>query len=242
MSDLKTTILREEKRFVLCTKPIGVSSQAENVKNKKSMIDVVANACNIPPESVFPVHRLDSEVGGVMVYAKNATAAKKLSSLVSERKMDKEYLAVVHGVPEKANDVLKDLLFKDSSKGKSFVVDKMRKGVKDASLEYSLVCSKEASPLGTLSLLHIKLHTGRTHQIRVQFSSRKLPLVGDRRYGSGNDGCPIALYSFKLAFEHPFVKKQKVEVSFMPQTDAFPWSLFENEISALNFGENYNDN
>ena len=232
MSKHITHIINEEKSFVLCTKPVGISSQAESGKDKESMLDVVSQALGIDVESVFPVHRLDTDTSGVMVYAKTPLAAKKLSALVFEHRMDKRYIAIVHGVPDEPCGVFKDFLFKDSSRGKSFVVDKMRKGVKDASLEYTVLSTIESQQYGRLSLVCIKLHTGRTHQIRVQFSSRNMPLVGDRRYG-GNDGCGMALHAYSLEFDNPFVKGKKVSGVFFPDVNELPWSIFADEIHKL---------
>ncbi len=123
---------------------------------------------------IYCVHRLDRAVGGVMVYARTTAAAAGLSRQIAARQFHKEYLAVVQGCPAEDSAVLRDLLFWDRSKNKSFVVKRQRGGVKDAELEYALL---EALP--ELSLLRVILHTGRTHQIRVQFSSRAMPLVGD---------------------------------------------------------------
>ncbi len=221
----KLAILLNEKSFAVCVKPQGVCSEDDGTET--CMPFLLAESLGTDRKSIYTVHRLDREVGGVMVYAKNEVCAKKLSALVSERKIIKEYIAVVHSRPPKESDTLTDLLFRDSHKNKSFVVDKMRKGVKEASLEYTLLASKPGGKFGEISLLKIRLHTGRTHQIRVQFSSRNMPLVGDRRYGGGKDGCAIALFSQRLSFEHPFSKGKTVDISFLPDAALEPWSEFE---------------
>ena len=159
-----------------------------------------------------------------MVFAKNKQAAAKMSQLISENRMSKSYYAVLCGKPEEDCAVLEDLLFKDSSKNKSFVVKRMRKGVKKASLEYKTVESVKTDS-GNLTLVKVKLHTGRTHQIRVQFSSRKLPLLGDGRYGGKSDKCDIALWSTEISFISPFNGQNLTFKAPLPQQ--YPWNLFE---------------
>lgn len=147
---------------------------------------------------VAVVHRLDKEVGGVMVYALTQKAAAGLSKAVQAHKLGKVYNAVLQGVPEREQAVLEDLLYHDKTRNKTYVVDRPRKGVKDASLEYEVVQSGSQR-----TLVQIRLHTGRTHQIRVQFASRKLPLVGDGKYGGKEPGLPLCLWSRELSFDHP---------------------------------------
>lgn len=169
---------------------------------------------------IYCVHRLDRAVGGVMVYARTAAAAAALSRQIAACQFHKEYLAVVQGRPEEDSAILRDLLFWDRAKNKSFVVKRQRGGVKDAELEYALL---EALP--ELSLLRVILHTGRTHQIRVQFSSRAMPLVGDVKYGSRYRDCALALWSHALGFRHPATGKA-MSFSAMPEL-VFPWNGFE---------------
>ena len=205
-------ILYEDKNLIFAVKPVGVLSQKGDGEN---MIDLLSQGRG----EVFPIHRLDTAVGGVMVFAKTSQAAAKLSALVSRNEMEKQYLAVLQGTPEKESDTLVDLLFKDSRKNKSFVVSRERKGVKKASLEYDLIKAEQ-----DLSLVKVKLHTGRTHQIRVQFASRKLPLLGDGKYGSKCNKCSVALWSHSLSFIHPF-SKERLTFSANPP-DSFPWNKF----------------
>ena len=169
---------------------------------------------------IYCVHRLDRAVGGVMVYARTPAAAAGLSRQIAARQLHKEYLAVVQGRPNEEGAVLRDLLFWDRAKNKSFVVKRQRGGVKDAELEYSLL---EALP--ELSLLRVILHTGRTHQIRVQFSSRAMPLVGDVKYGSRYRDCALALWSHALGFRHP-ATGEAMSFSAIPEA-VFPWNGFE---------------
>ena len=143
----------------------------------------------------YTVHRLDLNVGGVMVYARTKTAAAALSRAIQEGTMVKEYVALVHGVPEEEGD-WSDLLLKDARKNKVFVVDRMRKGVKDARLTFTRLTEDDPS------LVRIRLYTGRSHQIRVQFASRKHPLVGDHKYGARDDRDAPLLYSCRITFPY----------------------------------------
>ena len=209
-------ILFEDKHLIFAVKPVGVLSQSGDGEN---MIDLLS----VGRGEIFPIHRLDKNVGGVMIFAKTKSAAARLSDMVQKNEIRKEYLAVVCGVPQEKSAVLKDLLFKDSSKNKSFVVKRMRKGVKEASLEYETLGTVKKGE-NSLSLLKILLHTGRTHQIRVQFSSRKLPLLGDRRYGGKSAECDVALFSHSLTLKHPFTGEE-LHFEAEPQSE-YPWNLF----------------
>lgn len=168
-----------DKDMVVCVKPVGMDAEH----------DVPAALGG----EIFPIHRLDKNVGGVMVYAKTRQAAAALSRAVQEGTMVKEYVALVHGCPPEAGD-WEDLLWKDSQKNKVFVVSRERRGVKKARLEYRRLTA------GETSLVRIRLHTGRSHQIRVQFASRKFPLVGDHKYGSRDAATAPMLFSCKLTF------------------------------------------
>ena len=211
------TVLFEDNNIIAAVKPAGFLSQACNTAD---MISLLGKGRG----EIYPLHRLDKNVGGVMVFAKNKQAAAKMSQLISENRMSKSYYAVLCGKPEEDCAVLEDLLFKDSSKNKSFVVKRMRKGVKKASLEYKTVESVKTDS-GNLTLVKVKLHTGRTHQIRVQFSSRKLPLLGDGRYGGKSDKCDIALWSTEISFISPFNGQNLTFKAPLPQQ--YPWNLFE---------------
>ena len=167
---MEPQILYKDRALAVAVKPAGVLSESPGMP--EMLRDSLGG-------SFYCVHRLDAAVGGVMVYARTGQAAAKLSDAMARKRFTKEYLAVVQGRPEQDRAVLRDLLFHDKSVNKTYVVDRMRRGVKEAELEYTVMCSK-----GELSLLRIRLHTGRSHQIRVQFASRALPLLGDARYGS----------------------------------------------------------
>ena len=188
--------LYTDPEITVCIKPVGLDSEQ----------DVPTAIREALGGEVFPIHRLDKNVGGVMVYARTKKAAAALSKAVQEGTMVKEYVALVHGTPPESGDWT-DLLFKDSSKNKVFVVKKERKGVKQARLEFKRLTA------GETSLVRIRLHTGRSHQIRVQFSSRGFPLVGDHKYGSRDASVAPMLFSCCLTFPH---KGQSMRFEALP--------------------------
>ena len=176
-------IIHHDKDLVIIVKPVGLDAEH----------DIPSKIKEVLGGEVFTLHRLDLNVGGVMVYARNKQTAATLSHTIENHEMIKEYVAMVHGTPDESG-ILEDLLFKDSHKNKVFVVKRERKGVKKAKLEYQRLTS------GETSLVHIRLHTGRSHQIRVQFASRNFPLVGDHKYGSKDNVKLPMLYSCKITF------------------------------------------
>lgn len=178
-------ILFSDGGIVVCVKPVGLDSEQEVSAALREKLG----------GEVFPVHRLDKNVGGVMVYARTKQAAAALSRAVQEGTMVKEYVAMVHGTPPECGDWT-DLLWKDSGKNKVFVVKRERKGVKKARLEFKRLSE------GETSLVHVRLHTGRSHQIRVQFASRGFPLVGDHKYGARDAASAPMLFSCRLTFPY----------------------------------------
>ena len=190
-------ILFEDEAVIVCIKPPTLVS--EQTAGGDGFADLLAARNG---GYIGVVHRLDRGVGGVMVYAKTPEAAGALSRQVQERDFQKEYLALVHGVPAEASGTWTDLLFHDRRINKSYVVSRRRAGVKEAILDYVVQKSELDARYGDLSLVRVRLHTGRTHQIRVQFSFRRHPLLGDGKYGA-SDGCSIALFSTRIAFSHP---------------------------------------
>ncbi len=208
-------IIFEDEDILVINKPIGILSE-DSQKGEKGIITFLQDENR---KAIYLLHRLDREVGGVMVFAKNKKSASALSTDIANGRFYKSYLAVTDGIPESDEGVYKDLLFKDSKKNRSFVVNRMRKGVREASLEYVVLKKTEKN-----ALVRVLLHTGRTHQIRVQFSSRKTPLTGDGRYGSRVRDCNIALYSHKIVFKHPRTKAQ-VEFVSNPDFNIYPWNL-----------------
>ena len=213
---MEIPILFEDKHLVVCLKPAGVLSE------DGGMPELLCAQCGA--QRTFCVHRLDKAVGGVMVYAKDGKTAAKLSEAVSSRAVTKEYRAVVPGIPDPAEGVFRDYLFHDAAKNKTYVVQRPRRGVKEAELALSLAATAYAENAGNISLLRITLHTGRSHQIRAQFAARMLPLLGDGRYGSTVRGCGIALQSCRLAFEHP-VTGAALDFT-APPPETWPWTLF----------------
>lgn len=191
-------ILYEDKHIVVAIKPVGILSQADS-GGKESMVSVLSDMCK---SNIYPLHRLDRDVSGVMVYAKTKFAAQKLSADIAEKRFLKVYVATVHGVPKEQSGTMQDLLFHDSRKNKTYVVKRERKGVKKALLEYTVIKTVQNEDV-TLTTARVVLHTGRTHQIRVQFASRGMSLVGDRKYGARDDAESIALYSHEIGFYHP---------------------------------------
>jgi len=187
-------VLYHDKQIAVIVKPVGVLS--EDGAAGESICPMIREALGVT--EVYPVHRLDRAVGGVMVYALTKSAAAALSKAVAENAITKVYLAVVHGTPAEESGEFTDLLYKDVRKNKSYVVTRERKGVKRASLRYETLAT---TPERTL--VRVTLHTGRSHQIRVQFASRKLPLVGDGKYGAVDHAKEIALFSHALTFPHP---------------------------------------
>ena len=189
-------ILYSDRDLVVCVKPVGLDSDGELPAALKELLG----------GEVFPLHRLDKNVGGVMVYARTKSAAATLSKAIQEGSMVKEYVAKVHGTPPETG-IYTDLLFKDSRKNKVFVVKKARAGVKEAKLQYR--------HLGE-GLVHVRLFTGRSHQIRVQFSSRGFPLVGDHKYGSRAKETAPMLFSCRITFPY---KGKTYRYSALP-----PWA------------------
>lgn len=178
-------ILYSDKDIAVCVKPVGLDAEQE----------VPAALKEVLGGEIFPIHRLDKNVGGVMVYARTKTAAAALSKAIQDGTMVKEYVALVHGAPPETGD-WEDLLWKDSKKNKVYVVKRQRGGVKKARLEFSRLST------GETSLVRIRLHTGRSHQIRVQFSSRGFPLVGDHKYGSRDERTAPMLFSCCITFPY----------------------------------------
>ena len=201
-------VLYSDKDIAVVIKPRGVISE----DGEGSIFSHIRHALSV--ENVYPIHRLDRDVSGVMVFALSKKAAAFLSKEVADGALEKVYLAVVHGKPTEDSGVYSDLLFKDSKKNKSYVVKRERKGVRYAELSYEVLSSN-----GEKSLIRIKLHTGRSHQIRVQFSSRKMPLLGDRKYGAVDSEEKIALFSHSLTFRHP--SGETMTFSKIPSEECF---------------------
>lgn len=184
-------ILYEDREILVCVKPARVLSTDE----PGGLPDLVRQALGDPDADVRTVHRLDRVVSGLMVLARNPASASELSRQIREGAFRKEYLAVVHGIPEEPQGSLRDLLGRDKARRMTYVAEKPGKGIQEAVLDYRLVGAGAG-----LSKVQIQLHTGRTHQIRVQFASRGFPLVGDHKYGSRARENNIHLFSAGLTF------------------------------------------
>lgn len=205
-------IVYEDAAIVVCLKPAGVLSTDE----PGGVPELLRK--QLGASEIRTVHRLDRVVGGLMVLARSAEAASELSRQIREGSFSKRYLAVVHGEAE-ARSVMRDLLVRDKAERKTYVAAAPGKGVQEAELSYETLKRREG-----LSLVRIELITGRTHQIRCQFSARGLPLVGDRKYSLLDDGCEIALWSQELAFAHP--EDARALRFTAPPPAQWPWTAF----------------
>lgn len=220
-------ILYEDAHLLVCCKPVGVLSEPHNGTGLPELLAQQQREAG-KPDFISGVHRLDRNVGGLMIFSRRQNVTGKLIAQVAEHRMGKEYIAILRGSPAEPAAVLEDLLLHDKHTNKTFCVKRIRKGVRDAKLEYRTLA--QATHEGqTLTLVRIRLHTGRTHQIRAQFSSRGLPLLGDIRYGSKDNRCDAALWSCMLDFSHP-VTQTRICIQ-LPPPDAYPWSLFQRTIA-----------
>lgn len=208
-------IIYQDSDIIVCIKPAGVKSTDE----PGGMPSLVREAMGDPEADVRTVHRLDQVVSGLMVLARNARAASELSRQIREQEFHKAYLAVIHGTTPETAGTFTDLLLRNKPERKTYVVHHLEKGVQEAVLDY-----EHRGEADGMSLVYITLRTGRTHQIRCQFSSRGLPLVGDRKYSLLEDGCPIALWSYELAFSHP-VTGERMKFVHNPM-EIEPWERF----------------
>lgn len=207
-------LIYQDKDIIVCVKPAGVLSTDE----PGGVPDLVREALGDPNANVRTVHRLDRTVSGLMVLARRSKAASELSRQIREGEFHKEYVAVIHGSPAEDAAELRDLLWRNKQERKTYIVTEAAKDVQEAVLDYRVLNRTE-----DLTRVRIRLHTGRTHQIRAQFSGRGWPLVGDRKYGSPEDDCEIALWSYRLAFNHPYSGKPMEFVLEPPEI--YPWSI-----------------
>ena len=212
-------IVFEDKYLLLCVKPVGVLSEdSESGASMPRLLCAHYSALR-QPNYIATVHRLDKITGGLMIFSRRREVTGKLIAAVAAHQVEKEDLAVLRGHREEKEAELTDLLFRDAAKNKSYVVKRMRKGVREAKLSYRVLAETEE-----LTLVRVRLHTGRTHQIRVQFASRGLPLLGDIRYGSKDPKCTASLWSYRLALTHPLTG-EKIDVC-QPPPAQYPWNLF----------------
>ena len=216
-------ILYEDNHLLVCLKPVGVL--CENAPSPEvSMLGLLQKQLALPETQsfLFPVHRLDQAVGGVMVFAKTKASAAQLSHAIQEDSFRKEYFAIVQGKVSPEEGTLQDYLYRDPAHNKTYCVKRLRKGVRTASLHYQVLSAIQEPAV--LTWLKIQLHTGRTHQIRAQFASRRLPLWGDKKYGARNCKGQIALWSYGLAFPHPVTGNLLTFYQKPPAQE--PWNYF----------------
>jgi 23S rRNA pseudouridine1911/1915/1917 synthase len=215
-------ILYKDRDMLICKKPAGVPSQPDPTGQ-----DDLLSALSKNYPTVKLIHRLDTPTGGVMVFGLSQKATAKLGTMVQDHEIFcKEYLAVLSSSPENEEGTLRDYIYHDKRVNKAFIADSARKGCKEAVLDYRVIAKAEEGH----TLVLVRLHTGRTHQIRVQFASRGLPLVGDGKYGS-REKCPfIGLWAYRLTFPHP-IKGTTVSLSADPDKNIVPWSIFGNDIN-----------
>ncbi len=207
-------LLYTDESIIVCLKPAGVRSTDE----PGGLPELVRTALGDPGATVKTVHRLDQVVSGVMVLARTEKAASALSEQIRQQTFYKEYLAVIHGVPKENAATLRDLLYRDKQRRMTLVAEALAKGVQEAVLDYRVIAKQD-----DMCRVSVRLHTGRTHQIRVQFASRNMPLVGERKYSLLEDGCNIALWSHCLRFAHPNTGKQ-MEFCVQPP-NIYPWNV-----------------
>ena len=206
-------LIHIDRDIVVCIKPARVLSTDE----PGGLPDLIRDALGEPNANIRTVHRLDRVVSGLMVLARTNKSAAELSRQIREGEFQKEYLAVVHGVPKEPKGTLQDLLLRNKAEKKTYVVTQHGKDVQEAILNYELL-----SQSSRISKVRIELVTGRTHQIRAQFSGRGMPLVGDRKYSLFEDDCEIALWSHKIAFNHPYTKQRMEFIQEPPEV--YPWT------------------
>ena len=207
-------ILYLDADIVVCVKPQRVLSTDE----PGGIPELLRRELGDEKADVRTVHRLDRVVGGVMVLARSASAASELSRQIRENEFGKEYLAVVHGVPKAEEGQLWDLLGRDKARRMTFVAAEPGKGIQEAVLSYRVLNRAD-----DLTRVRIRLHTGRTHQIRVQFASRGMALVGERKYDTREDPCEIALWSHMVEFTHPHTGERMIFRKEPPRV--YPWTV-----------------
>lgn len=213
-------IIYYDDNIIVAIKPAGVISTDE----PGGMPSLLRQALGNENADIRTVHRLDQVVSGLMVFAQNPETASELSRQIRAGEFKKTYLAVVRGVPQERKGRMEDILLRSKEQRKTFVVNKPCRGSQEAVLDYRLLGSN-----GELSMVEINLLiTGRTHQIRAQFTHRRLPLVGDRKYGGRDDGCDIALWSYSIGFTNPATGRFMTFKVKPPR--AFPWTEFDTAI------------
>lgn len=216
-------VLYKTENLIIIEKPCGIPSQPDTSGDKDAMTltkEVLSSLSE--KDELYIINRLDRVVGGLVLFARNKTAAAKLSALSTEEKINKEYLAIVSGVPQEGR--LRNYLYKDARISKAFIADKKKGGAKEAILDL-FPLSSVMGEKGEITLVKVKLHTGRYHQIRCQLSGCGAPIVGDAKYGSKDRGAHYpALYSHRLSFS---AFGEDIDITSYPKTDSYPWNAFD---------------
>lgn len=215
-------IIYQDRDIIVCMKPPRIVS----TDIPGGLPDLLRKELSDSNANIRTVHRLDQVVSGLMVLARRSKAASELSRQIREGEFHKEYLGVIHGIPSPMQGSFHDLLMRNSQERRTYVVTEKQKGAQDAILNYRVLASHH-----NVSLVQIKLITGRTHQIRVQFSSRGFPLVGDQKYGIEDEADNIALWSYQLSFNHPYSGKPLCFHGLPPLN--CPWNSFQEELQRL---------
>ena len=225
MKELK--VIYEDNHCIVVIKPAGIPSQADNngVIDMLTLVKAYIKEKYNKPGEVYLglVHRLDRPTGGVMVFAKTSKAASRLSEQVRDKKMHKKYLCIVDGKMESQTGSMRDFLIKNEKTNTSKVVKEGTKNAKEALLDYEVIKYNEEI---NMSVVKVDLHTGRHHQIRVQFASRNHSLSGDQKYGTRGRGKQLALWAFSLSFEHPTLKEEMTFENYPEMIGS--WKILEN--------------
>ena len=219
MISLDIEILYQNKNLVVCEKPVGIISESPGLPD---LIEMQTG------KHTWPVNRLDQGTGGLCVLAFSSAACAEMQKVFRQENVQKRYMAVISGKPEDENGVFTDLLFHDKRNNKTFIVNRRRNGVKEASLSWKLVRTVSCNG-SDMSLVSISLHSGRSHQIRIQFASRGMPLIGDGKYGSRIKADAPALWAAGISFADPFDMNKTVNVVSVPPA-SFPWNMFADDL------------
>ncbi len=219
-------VLYEDNHIIVVEKPVNIPSQGDKTGDLDMLTmvkDYIKEKYNKPGEAYIGlVHRLDRPTGGVMVFARTSKAASRLSEAVRNKELKKSYLAIVDGKMEEDSGTFKDYLYKNEKTNTSRIAKPNEKNAKEAILDYEVVLYNEEI---NMSVVKINLHTGRHHQIRVQFASRGHSLNGDQKYGTRGRGKQLCLWAYKLSFVHP-VTKEVMEFVSIPKIEG-SWKILE---------------
>ena len=225
MEDLE--VLYEDNHIIVVVKPVNIPSQGDKTGDEDMLTIIkryLKEKYNKPGDVYLGlVHRLDRPTGGVMVFARTSKAASRLSEQVRNKEFHKKYLCIVDGKMENDKGTFRDFLWKNEQTNTSKVVKEGTKNSKEAILDYEVIKYNEEI---NMSVVKVDLHTGRHHQIRVQFASRNHSLSGDQKYGTRGRGKGLALWAYSLSFIHP-TKKEEMTFEKYPKIEG-SWKILEN--------------